>query len=119
VIAMSVEPADGLYYLTSSLALVALIGLYLFGVWSRSYIMPTPHELPLRKQLVAAIPVGLLTMGAYAKSALPALAQSHANVPFDLAVMAGYAIVFGMLSRDTLERVLQAAAPQLARLPTS
>jgi hypothetical protein len=111
------ESADILYYVTSTVALLLLIGLYLFGVWSRSYVMPTPHELPLHKQLVAAIPVGLLTMGAYAKSALPTLAQSHANIPFDLAVMAGYAIVFGMLSRESLERLLQAATPELAKLP--
>ena len=80
------ESPDILYYVSSSTALVILIGLYLFGVWSRSYVMPIPSELPWRKQLVAAIPVGLLTMGAYAKSALPALTQSHANIPFDAAV---------------------------------
>jgi hypothetical protein len=111
------ESPDILYYVSSSTALVILIGLYLFGVWSRSYVMPIPSELPWRKQLVAAIPVGLLTMGAYAKSALPALAQSHANIPFDAAVMAGYAIVFGMLSRESLERLLQVAGSPLAKVP--
>jgi hypothetical protein len=115
----TMESSDVIYYVSSSVGLVGLIGLYLFGVWSRSYIMPVANELPLRKQLVAAVPVGLFTMGAYAKSALPALAQSHANIPFDVAVMAGYAIVFGMLSRETLERLIQVATPQLAKMPSA
>jgi hypothetical protein len=111
------ESADVLYYLSSTVGLIVLLALYLFGVWSRSYVMPTPNELPLRRQLVASIPVGLLTMSAYAKSALPSLAQSQGDMPFDLAMMAGYAIVFGMLSRESLERLLQAAVPPLARTP--
>jgi hypothetical protein len=111
------ESADILYHLTSTVGLIVLLALYLFGVWSRSYVMPTSSELPLRRQLVASIPVGLLTMSAYAKSALPSLAQSQADMPFDLAMMAGYAIVFGMLSRESLERLLQVAVPPLAKVP--
>jgi hypothetical protein len=109
----SAESADIVYHVTSLVAVACLIGLYLFGVWSRCYVMPSPQELPLRKQLVAAIPVGLVTMGTYAKTALPTLAQSPENIPFDLAAMAGFAIAFGMLSRESLERLLQAAAPKL------
>lgn len=113
----TMEPSDALYYITATVALAVLIGLYFFGVWSGSYVMPTPHELSLRKQLVAAIPVGLVTMGAYAKSAFPALTQSHANIPFDAAVMGGYAIFLGMLSRETLERLLQGTTTPVGTPP--
>jgi hypothetical protein len=73
----------------------------------------------LRKQFVASIPAGLLTMGPYAKSAFPALSQSHANIPFDGAVMAGYAIIVGMLSRETRERLLQGSIPAVGKTPGS
>jgi hypothetical protein len=60
----TMESPDVIYYISSSVGLVGLIGLYLFGVWLRSYVMPVPQPLPPRKQLVAAVPVGFITMGA-------------------------------------------------------
>ena len=110
------EPSNALYYVTSTSVLALLIGLYFFGVWSRNYLMPSSNSLPLRKQLVAAIPVGLVTMGLYAKSAFPALTQPSASIAFDAGVMAGYAILYGMLSRESLERLLQSAPPSGGKL---
>lgn len=100
-----------LHHVTTLSGILALVALYFFGVWSRSYILPSKNDLSLSRQLVAAIPVGLLTMGVYARSAFEAVALKPDDLAFDVTVMAGYAIVFGMLSRETLERMLKSTTP--------
>ena len=111
------EPSSAVYYITSFAALVVLVALYFFGVWSRTYVMRSHTALPLSKQLVGAIPVGLLTMGVYAKTSFPALTQAGSDMAFEGAIMAGYAIIFGMMSRETLERLLTHTSPPTPPAP--
>lgn len=101
------EPPNFVYHATSAVALAVLIAFYFFGVWLRTYVMPAHDKPPLKRQLFAAVPVGFVTMGLYAKGAFMAL--SAATFVFDAIVMAGYAIIFGMLSRESLDRLLNAA----------
>ena len=82
-----------------------LILCYIFGVWSRTYIYPSDSSTPLKRQLVAAIPIGLVTMGIYAKTSLAHLDLTGDGV-FDGITMLGYAVIFGMLSRESLEKIL-------------
>jgi hypothetical protein len=110
------ESPNWTYHLTTGLGLVLLVSLYIFGVWSRSYVLPTPDQLPLRRQLVAAIPIGLITMGVYAKSAFGELIRVPENIEFDLVIAFGYAIVFGMLSRESLERMFKVPDSILSQL---
>jgi hypothetical protein len=95
-----------------------LIVCYVFGVWLRNYIYPTDSTTPLKRQLMAAIPIGLVTMGVYAKTSFPGLDYSHDGV-FDTAIMFGYAVVFGMLSRESLEKMLSAAGRNVPAAPTN
>jgi len=99
-----------------------LIACYVFGVWLRNYIYPTDSTTPLKRQLMAAIPIGLVTMGVYAKTSFPGLDYSQDGV-FDTAIMFGYAVVFGMLSRESLEKMLSVAgrnnAPAAAPPPNA
>jgi len=95
-----------------------LIVCYVFGVWLRNYIYPTDSTTPLKRQLMAAIPIGLVTMGVYAKTSFPGLDYSHDGV-FDTAIMFGYAVVFGMLSRESLEKMLSAAGRSVPAAPTN
>jgi hypothetical protein len=104
---------DWVYHAMTLAGILALVMLYFFGVWSRSYVFPSKGDLPLKKQVVAAIPVGLVTMSIYARSAFEMLVLKPENLAFDVTVMAGYAIVFGMLSRETLERLLKTATPAI------
>ena len=46
-------------------------------------------------------------MGAYAKSAFGEMIRMPDNIEFDLVMAFGYAIIFGMLSRESLERILK------------
>jgi hypothetical protein len=103
------EPANWTYHLTTAFGLTLLVCLYIFGVWSRSYVLPTPDQLPIKRQLIAAIPIGLITMGAYAKSAFGEMVRMPDNIEFDLVIAFGYAIIFGMLSRESLERILKSS----------
>lgn len=86
------------------LGVMALMALYFFGVWSRSYIFPADKSFSVRQQFVAAVPMALITMGFYAKSALPTL-HGHNGV-FDFTIMLGYAIFLGMVARETLEKMI-------------
>jgi hypothetical protein len=54
-------------------------------------------------------------MGIYGKSALPAMIASKRTIEFDIPIALGYAIIFGMLSRESLERMLHNASliPQI------
>ena len=81
--------------LSKALALFGLVLLYFLGVWVRNYILPADPTLLLKRQLAAALPVGFITMGAYAKSALPPLFTGDSDVAADVAIMIGYAIFFG------------------------
>jgi hypothetical protein len=101
------EPFFGLgLALSKGLALAGLIGLYFLGVWIRNYVLPADPTFPIKRQLAAALPVGFITMGAYAKSALPPLFASDSDVSADIAIMIGYAIIFGMMSREALEKLM-------------
>jgi hypothetical protein len=112
------EPSNAIYFASTAAGLSVLIALYFFGVWSRSYVLPAQNDLPIRKQLIVAVPVGLITMGLYAKTAFPALLQQTQTMAFDGAVMAGYAIMFGMLSRESLDRILLSLKPRSGPSPT-
>lgn len=101
--------------LSKGLALIGLIGLYFFGVWLRTYVFPADTTLPFKRQLAAAVPVGLITMGAYGKTALPPLFTATTDVSADIAIMVGYTIIFGMMSREALEKLLKAPVPVLNR----
>lgn len=116
---MSEPHADYVYHATTALSVAVLVALYFFGVWSRTYIMPVPRGLSLRRQLVASVPVGFVTMGLYARSAFPAMMEDPANLVFNVAVTMGYAIIFGMLSRETLERMLATFKPPIEPAPTA
>jgi hypothetical protein len=105
------ESPDIVYHVTAALAIGILILLYFFGVWSRSYVLPTDNDLPVKKQMIASVPVGFVTMGLYAKTAFPTLTLASSNFTFDCSVMVGYAIIFGMLSRESLEKMMKAANP--------
>jgi hypothetical protein len=93
--------------LSKALALVGLVALYFVGVWVRNFILPSDPNLPLKRQLAAALPVGFITMGAYAKSALPPLFTDDTDVAADIAIVIGYAIFFGMMSREALEKLMK------------
>lgn len=108
------EP-DHLILLNNALALVALMALYFFGVWLRTYVVPADTSISVPRQLMAAIPVGFITMGLYAKSALPPLLQAHSDVSSDVAIAIGYAIVLGMMSRETLDKMLKGQGPPTGR----
>ncbi|MEA2954005.1 MAG: hypothetical protein QOJ96_3525 [Alphaproteobacteria bacterium] len=105
------ESPNIVYHLTAAFGIGLLILLYFFGVWSRSYVLPTANDLPVRKQFIASVPVGFVTMGLYAKTAFAGLSLASTNLTFDCATMVGYAIIFGMLSRESLERMMKAASP--------
>jgi hypothetical protein len=93
-----------------------LILCYVFGVWLRTYVYPTDSATPLSRQLLAAIPIGLVTMGLYAKTSFAGLDYSHDGV-FDTAIMLGYSVVFGMLSRESLEKMLSAGGRNAPAAP--
>ena len=67
------EPSILPVLITNVLGLLILMLLYFFGVWSRSYILPADTGMSVKRQLVAAVPIGFVTMGLYAKSALPGI----------------------------------------------
>lgn len=101
------EPGDFGLPLSMALALAGLIALYFLGVWLRTYILPADPNWPLKRQLAAALPVGFITMGLYAKTALPPLFAGHSDVSADVAIMIGYTIIYGMMSREALEKLLK------------
>ena len=100
------EPSSTPIFLTNVICLCVLVALYFFGVWLRSFVLPADSSIPASRQLMAAVPVGFITMGMYAKSALPPLLASKVDVSADIAVVIGYAIILGMMSRESLEKLL-------------
>jgi len=106
------EPSNWIYLVPTFIAILVLMGLYAFGVWLRSFVFPTGNGLPLKRQLLASIPVGLITMAGYAKTALPSVNFSDpSTAAFDLCLIAGYTMVFGMLSREALEGLFSGRPP--------
>jgi hypothetical protein len=91
--------------------------LYCFGVWLRSYIFPTPNDWPIKRQLLASVPVGLITMAVNGKTSLPGLNFASPDVAFDICLMAGYTIIFGMMSREALEHLLKGSPPSVPAMP--
>jgi hypothetical protein len=110
------EPANWVFFATTIAGVLLLLVLYCFGVWLRSYVLRTPNEWPIKKQLLASVPVGLITMAVYGKTSLPGLNFSSPDVAFDICLMAGYTIIFGMMSREALESLLK-ATPAVPALP--
>lgn len=100
------ESPSYFYHLSTAVWLAALVVLYAIGTWSRGYILPVSDATPLKHQILASVPVGFITMGVYAKNAFPSLTLENRSLVFDCAIMLGYAVVLGMLSRETLERIL-------------
>lgn len=102
----NVEPSDWGVHAITLLAVLTLILLYNFGIWSRNYLFPAEGTLPLRRLLVAGIPTGLLTMSMYGRATLPGLDLASINLVFDVLIVAGNAIFFGMMSRETFDKFL-------------
>jgi|SRR5215813_14631901 len=86
----------------STVVLSILIAWYIFGIWARTYVFPAETTLTITQQLVAGLPVALITMGIYAKNAIGQMEN-----PFDFAIAFGYAMVLGMLSRESLTRFFE------------
>lgn len=103
------EPTNLPLLITNLVALVVLIGAYFGGVMLRYRLLPADTAQPWHLQLAAAVPVGLLTMGGYAKSAVPPILQARSDVAFDIAIALGYAIILGMISREALDKLIQHA----------
>jgi hypothetical protein len=100
------ESPNLLFHGTAFIFSLALVVLYFFGVWSRTYVYPAGSPGSIRQQLVAGIPVALITVGAYAKTALPTLELSNRNMVFDVIIMAGYIVFVGMISREALDKMV-------------
>lgn len=101
------ESTDLIYHAGTVTAILVMMVLYSFGVWLRSYVYPTSDIHPIKRQLLASVPVGLITMAVYGKTSLAGLDPDSTDVSFDVCLMAGYIIVFGMMSRETLDRMLK------------
>ena len=86
----------------SGVMLSMLVGCYFFGIWARNYVFPAKTTLTIRQQLVVGLPISLITMGIYAKDAVGKMQD-----PFDFAIAFGYAMLLGMLSRESLTRLFQ------------
>jgi hypothetical protein len=107
------EPPNWSYHAFCMLSIMMLVGCYFFGVWLRSHVLPSDTQLSIGKQLLMAVPAGLITMSIYAKSAFTAMLQSPETITFNAALAVGNAIVFGMLSRESLERIFKGLSPIL------
>lgn len=110
------ETPSLLAWLLTPIGIILLMSLYAFGVWLRSYVLRTNKDWPIKQQLLASVPVGLITMALYGKTTLPSLDFGSPNVSFDICLIAGYTIIFGMMSREALERFLSGGA-DLPKLP--
>ena len=111
------ETPDWGIHLASGLAILVMMVLYNVGILSRSVIFPTGVRMPIGRQLAAGIPVGLVTTGFYGKTAIMALDFSSSGMLFDASVIGGNVILLGMLSRETLEKMLKSGSPAMT-LPT-
>lgn len=108
------EQPDWGIHAFAAMSILMLMFLYNVGIWSRSYVLPVAsggHSLT--KQLIVGLPVGLVTMGLYGKTAIPGLDFGSPNMLFDGATVAGNAIIFGMLSRESLDKLLKTVRPPM------
>lgn len=101
------ESQNWMIHINSAIFITLLIAFYNLGIWSRSYIFPSNVATSLKSQLVAGIPVGLILMGFYGKTAYASVDFKSASLLFDGSVIVGNMIVFGMLSRESLDRILE------------
>jgi hypothetical protein len=109
------ESADWMIHINSAVFISLLIAFYNFGIWSRTYIFPADAANPLKVQLLAGIPVGFMLMGFYGKTAYASIDAKSANLLFDSAVIVANMIVFGMLSRETLDKMIDEGRERLRR----
>lgn len=107
---MTVEenPEIGIH-LMAGIAILILMALYVIGILSRSVVFPAEDGHSLKSHLAAGVSAGLITMGPYGKSAFAGLNFGSQGMLFDVMVIAGYAIVFGMMSRETLDKIIAGA----------
>lgn len=97
--------------------ILALILLYNAGIWTRSFVFPSDNALPLRKQLCAGIPTGLIMMSIYGRSAVPLLRDGASpTFLYDWCLVAGNVMVLGMMARETLERLMSSASANMQSL---
>jgi hypothetical protein len=108
------EPANLVYHLSTFGGIALLLVLYLTGAWVRSFLLPPKGNLPVWQQLLAGTVVGCPLMVWYAGNVFPRLSTASHNLVFDLFQMVGYAMVMGLLSRETLDRIVAKARAVLS-----
>jgi hypothetical protein len=99
------EPSNWVYYLTSTALLISMLGCYEFGVWLRAIFDPPESQISFRNMMLGTFPLAVLTVAWYGPYALDNLEKAK-HVVFAGAGMFGYVIFMGMLSLDTLDRIL-------------
>lgn len=97
----------------SAIFIVSLIVLFNFGIWLRSYVYPPQMSIGMGVQLAAGVPVGLLLMGMYGRTAYSGLDWESANLVFDGALVCGNIILFGMMSRESLDKIIASSRERL------
>lgn len=107
------ESSDLGIHIAAGLGILVMMILYNVGILSRSVIFPTGNDMPIIRQLIAGIPVGLITTGFYGKTAFLALDDSSAAMLFDASIIGGNVILLGMLSRETLEKMIKTGSPAM------
>ena len=97
--------------------ILTLILLYNAGIWTRSFVFPAANAMPLRKQLCAGIPTGLIMMSIYGRSAVPLLRDGASpTFLYDWCLVAGNVMVLGMMARETLEKLMTSASANVQTL---
>ncbi|MEX6506844.1 hypothetical protein [Jiella sp. M17.18] len=102
------ENPDWGIHIMAAIAIVLLMGLYIIGILCRNVVFPAKKQ-NLRSHLAAGIPVGFITMGPYGKAALSGINLASPDMLFNLMITFGYAIIFGMMSRETLDKIIATA----------
>lgn len=100
----------------SVILILVLILLYYFGIWSRRIVFPTHVDLTLFQQLVVGVPTSCFVVGAFAKGVEQDLLTS-ASHPADWLHAIGTVIVFGMLSRESMEKLMKGIARDPTQAP--
>ncbi len=108
------EAPDWGIHLASGLSILVMMILYNVGILSRSIIFPSDTKLPVGLQLAAGLPVSLFTIGFYGKTAIMALNFASSDMLFDASVIGGNVILLGMMSRETLDKMVKAGSPAAA-----
>lgn len=93
--------------------ILGLIALFNFGIWLRSYVYPPTMRMRMGVQLAAGVPVGLLLMGMYGRTVYSGLDWESANLLFDGALVCGNIILFGMMSRESLDKIIASSRTRL------